>query len=623
MKKPFLIIFLLLGLIFFIFPQQISAADYIINNFQSKIILNQDASLTVTERIEADFQTGKHGIFRFIPVVYSSGGKTIRASFTVISVEDENNNPYPYEISRQGTSIIIKIGDPHSTVSGRQTYIIRYQISKIIQRFTNHEELYWNITGHEWDAEIKQAGAVFKSPWAPIIRTECFAGAVSSKNKDCLSSFTLAEAEFKSEFSLIPGKDMTVVIGLGKNNQLRFPSRLESSAALIADNWGYFLALAPLFFLFTAWYKKSRDRKYAGDNPYYIPNEGEIVAVPLFAREHLPMAYSPIKGLTPSQAGTIIDEKVDIQDVVGEIIELARLGFLEIYKIEKPGILRKSLDYLFVKKGKDSAGLRDYQRYLLEKIFEAKADRKKLKEYLKEEQNLRALEKIKKNLLSETGESFFVFLTDLKNEFYQYLEKFRERLYENVTEAKYFTFNPDRFRTLWAALGIIFFLSTFFILSAYSTSYDNNGPLILLFTTIIPGIILIKNMPQRSAWGYSLFRQITGLRFYIEKGKWREEIAEKNLFLEEILPLAISLGVVKQLAKDMADLAVPPPSYFHGFTSATFYSDLNHFNSAAVNNLTASSGGSWSGKSSWSGGSGFGGGGFSGGGFGGGGGRSW
>ena len=84
-----------------------------------------------------------------------------------------------------------------------------------------------------------------------------------------------------------------------------------------------------------------------------------------------------------------------------------------------------------------------------------------------------------------------------------------------------------------------------------------------------------------------------------------------------MLPLAISLGVVTKLAKDMKDLGIEPPKYFQGMMISSFANDLNNFNSAALSGLTMSP----SGSSSWSGGSGFSGGG--GGGFGGGGGGSW
>ena len=127
-------------------------------------------------------------------------------------------------------------------------------------------------------------------------------------------------------------------------------------------------------------------------------------------------------------------------------------------------------------------------------------------------------------------------------------------------------------------------------------------------------------MPRKTPKGYNLFRQIRGLRYYVDKGKWREEIAEKNLFLEEILPIAVALGVVKKLVRDMDQLGLKPPAYFGGTTGA-FYTNFNGFYKSGSSSLTSVPGNT--GRSTWSGSSGFSSGGFSGGGFGGGGGGSW
>jgi len=147
----------------------------------------------------------------------------------------------------------------------------------------------------------------------------------------------------------------------------------------------------------------------------------------------------------------------------------------------------------------------------------------------------------------------------------------------------------------------------------------NMYPLII-FVVLSPLACLIAFiMPRKTAKGYSLHRQAKGLTHYIKKGKWRHEIAEKRMFFEEILPLAISLGVVGKLAKDMKNLGIRPPSYFSGTTNALIYTSLFNFENSVKSSLVAGPKNS----SSWSGGSGFGGGGFSGGGFGGGGGGSW
>lgn len=95
---------------------------------------------------------------------------------------------------------------------------------------------------------------------------------------------------------------------------------------------------------------------------------------------------------------------------------------------------------------------------------------------------------------------------------------------------------------------------------------------------------------------------------------------EKNLFVKDILPLAVSLRVVDQLANDMEELKVEPPDYMGTRSTTVFAASFNDFYKQSASNLSSTPSSS---SSSWAGGSGFSGGGSVGGGFGGGGGGSW
>ncbi|MDD3539619.1 MAG: DUF2207 domain-containing protein [Atribacterota bacterium] len=594
MKKLFLPFFFFLSSFFFlaVLPAEAAAvsSEYTIEDFSSEITVNQDTSLTVEERISVHFSVPKHGIFRVIPVIYNSGGRTIRANLKVVSITDEMGKDYHYEESRYRQSINLKIGDPQETITGPHIYVIKYTISEVLLPYEDHDEVYWNVTGHEWDTIIKKSSAKVVSPFAPITKIACFNGPFGSKEEQCVGDFNHQEAVFTSSVSLNPGDDFTIVVALSKDNQLKFPGLIKRIVNFLTDNWGYLAAITPFLIIFAFWYKKGRDKKYLTDNIYYQPEEEKTETVPLFHRDYLPTVYSPLDNLTPAQAGTIIDEKVDIQDVVAEIVEMARLGYLHIKKTEKKGLIGKKTDYLFIKKEKDENKLKDYQRYLLLSLFAHNKE---------------------------------VPLSSLKNDFYKYLPAFKKKLYKNLVEEKIFVGNPETVRAKWLTIAIIMLLGDFVLLLSSFISFAGSVPLVLFFLFLVPTILMAKSMPRRTAWGYSLYRQVKGLQWYINKSKWREEIAEKHLFLEEILPLAISLGVVEKLTKEMGSLGVKPPDYFEGAVAASFYSDWRGF----YKNSTMALSSSPSGKSTWSGGSGFSGGGSSGGssggGFGGGGGGSW
>ena len=54
----------------------------------------------------------------------------------------------------------IRIGDGDVFLSrGRHTYTIRYTMTRMGRRFESHDELYWNVTGDEWDVPVGAASA--------------------------------------------------------------------------------------------------------------------------------------------------------------------------------------------------------------------------------------------------------------------------------------------------------------------------------------------------------------------------------------------------------------------------------------------------------------------------------
>jgi uncharacterized membrane protein YgcG len=306
-------------------------------------------------------------------------------------------------------------------------------------------------------------------------------------------------------------------------------------------------------------------------------------------------------------------------------MELGRLGIIKIEKIDKKGPFGKD-DYSFTKlSGMDvkTSKLKDFQAELLKELFRKTSTLKSVKtvESLFKGNSIKIAE-IQKLIIDDR----YVLLSALKLNFYEALNTIKDKLYKSLVKDEIFAKNPRNAKAASVALYTVFhFMYSMTVLSFFTAITRNPGPLFFSFILIIPGIFLALNMPKRKAWGYSLFRQSMGLKHYLEIGKWREEIAEKNLFVGEMLPLAIALGVVDKLANDMKELGIKPPNYMGNFTTAAFVHDFNRFSSTAATNLTTAPQSShWSGSSSWSGGSGFScGGGFSGGGGGGGGGGSW
>src|SRR3972149_8535101 len=110
-----------------------------IPSFEAHIEVTPDGALQISETVFANFGgLSKHGIFRDIPVVYALGDKLNRVyDLDVRSVTDGGGRSLQYEVSREGSYLHVKIGDPNVTVSGAQTYRITYSVRHALNGFAD------------------------------------------------------------------------------------------------------------------------------------------------------------------------------------------------------------------------------------------------------------------------------------------------------------------------------------------------------------------------------------------------------------------------------------------------------------------------------------------------------
>ena len=114
------------------------AADetWSIDAFDVAITIQSDATMSVNEKLQVDFRTPHHGIFRDIPVLYEWDQHQNRVyELTVDSVTDAAGRSWKYTVLDNGVYKEIKIGDPNQTLSGRQTYVIAYTVKGALNGF--------------------------------------------------------------------------------------------------------------------------------------------------------------------------------------------------------------------------------------------------------------------------------------------------------------------------------------------------------------------------------------------------------------------------------------------------------------------------------------------------------
>lgn len=579
--------------LFFVSAPPVRAADEldVIKAFTSVITIHKDTSIGIVETIEYETSMQKHGIYRTIPYRYDRGILNYSAKIRSVFVADPSGKGIPFSRSYDEGNLVLKIGDKDITFSGNKTYVISYVVENAVQKTDSGARLYWDITGDGWQIPVSYSTAKVQTAVGEIVSATCYSGPFGENDKRCIvyDNGSL-DHDFVYQDTISYNDNMTVDVMLEPTTAFSFPTKEEIILKQLIDNlWLFFLPL-PLIGLLYVWYRYGRDYMFVRYNVFDHSDREKIIK-PVFARYQAPMVYEPLD-ITPGQAGAMLDESYDTQDLVADILDLARLKYIRIEQTREKSLFR-SAEYTFTKLKEAGKDLPSHQKLIIAGLF---------------------------------GSADTVPLSKLKGKFYTQIPKIKEAVFASLFDHTMFTRDPNAFQKKIAGIGVALFVALIvgaqfaaFLTPLFSglNSMQVGIAIAILIPEFIIGFFLIGNLTQKTAKGFNYMQQARGLKETIAWGKWREEIKEKHLFIEEVLPFAVALGVVGKLTKDMKDLHIKPPSYFHGstinsFTTASF---VNSFSSDVASSISHNPN-----SSSWSGGSG---GGSSGGGGGGGGGGSW
>jgi hypothetical protein len=157
----------LIALLLFAFAAPAAARSLVIESFEADILVHADGTLDVTEVLRPRFTGSWNGIFRTIPVEYRHPmGFNYTLFLEVQSATDNQRTPLKFTVSRQRHYKKVKIWVPGARDTTR-TVILRYRVKNGLRFFEEHDELYWNVTGDEWEVPIESARATITLPFGP------------------------------------------------------------------------------------------------------------------------------------------------------------------------------------------------------------------------------------------------------------------------------------------------------------------------------------------------------------------------------------------------------------------------------------------------------------------------
>ncbi|MFT6334758.1 MAG: putative membrane protein YgcG [Saprospiraceae bacterium] len=542
----------------------LSSQDFTISNYDIELDINTDGSLNVEETIDLNFSKKKRGIYRSIPYEYSKDGESIKLGITDIKVDG-----YKYKISRKNGAIEIKIGDKNIFLEGNQTYRISYKIENGIQDYAEHQELYYDLIGSEWKAEIAKLNYQINLPRNIGISLNDLKATSGYKNQNnsglSIKQTNPTTIQGTTTRKLKKGEGATIAIKLPKtylsvaelaSNGYRQELIKEEKDRVPQNPW---LALIPVGFF--AFFIDIWRRLFGGK---YKPTDQETYS------------YPP-EGLTSAHVGAYIDQSANTRDIVSLIPYWASEGFLEMKNIGDDTLLTK------------------------------------LKELPEE---YPSYEHLIYNELFKNGD--LKSMSSLKEKFYITLHKAKSDLSKEVHGQGYY---KEEFIYWFRTWRLIIFPLAMTTLGVISMVAFSQTPIGIAFIAIgLAGLFFGLGKLPLSDHGKEVKYKLDGLKIFLEdvpESEIESIIKDDPKYFEKMLPFAVAFGIEKGfIPKFENTMQYMPLWYTTVGGTRSFSSFQSGFStetiSSAFSTIPQAAGGSSSG------------GGFSsGGGMGGGGGGSW
>jgi hypothetical protein len=489
----------------------------VVERFDGAVDVRRTGEILVEETIRVRFTGSWNGIYRTIPVQYQTPqGFGYQLRLEVRDVVDGSGEPLRVEQSRERHYLKLKIWVPDARDATR-TVRLRYRVPNGLKFFEEHDELYWNVTGDEWDVPIQSATATILLPEGVTgMRAAAFTGGYGSTEQAAEIEEVQGGFVFRTERPLNFGEGLTIAVGWDPGVVER-PSAMDRVAGFLRANGLFLIPILAWGLMLWLWHTRGRD-----------PASRAIVP-----------RYEPPAGLTPAEVGTLVDGRVDSRDISSTVVDLAVRGFLRIEEREKKGFLGfgGGVGYVFhsTRPPAEWSELQSHEQAVLRGIFDG-------------------------------GSIPVRDLEDLEQEFYRELPGIKEGIFNRMKGAGYYRYRPSTVVGIYAGAGvgaIALFLAIGIPLSARTFV----APLTFISAGILTALAFFlvgPFMPARTVVGARVREEILGFQEFLERveeDRFRRMITSPDLF-ERFLPHAMALGVEKRWARAFEGILTEPPEWY-------------------------------------------------------------
>ena len=551
---------------------------YTITNYSVDIIVHEDRSLTIEEKIDVYFEQGKqNGIYRYIPLeqtigYYNQNGKLTQKNY----VHKISNFEYLSEYSTAGTTLLesheqygymfYAMGDWGNT-EDNCSYAFRYDYELGDDRLSGMDVLYLNIIGTGWDTDIENVdfSITYFADIESITQSddqifEFYIGRYGEMNGDNAITSSNERMSLFVEGNRVWGN----VNGLSYGEAVTIYQTFENGFFDVPRSFVFDYVLIGLLvfaiIMFVIFFLKNKKRHLVVDV----------------------VEFAPPPGITPAQAGYIIDGQVHGQDISALLVYWASKGYVQIEEKENK---------LFVKKVRDlPQDAIEHEKIFFASVFK---DEKAVDVSELGKMDVRIGNRVSKSIKRKKATYFetrprrnfffmvmfamalyFVQIIRMGIESHNFLISFLKVLLLIVVGLAFLVLprieiNKFKYKKwkyiLYKIINIAFVLAGLITICIIGEGYcDPFGTRFIFAVFVLMPYFIYPFLEQYTKEGASVLGRMRGLKRYIEvaeKDRLEMLVKDDPSVFYNVLPFAYVLGVSDVYMNKFKDIPLPPPQW--------------------------------------------------------------
>lgn len=499
------------------------------HRWDSDIQINSDGSFRVQEQFEIEFIGGDFTFgYRNIPAdqVERIEGFSVREG-DVQYAESYSEQANTFYVSGGGDEYVVNWFYP-PTRDATRVFTVEYTvIGGLIINEEVGDRFFWKAVGPDHAFPIESSTVTVRMPPGATIDTSIepayFGNAATYTVSSDLASVTYVAQNIPANQYFEVG--VRFPSGFVPNVKPTWQAEYEREQTwndtgrpilnLLTGGLGVLLLIGGLVGVYLLWMTSGRDPK--------------IGPVPSYLAE-LP------SDLPPGLAGTLLDERADMQDIIATLVDLARRGAIDMKEEEKKIFgVTTSKEFVYYRRMDFGEPLREHEQILMREMF---------------------------------GKEDKVDLDDLRNKFYTAIPKLQRALYKEAVKEGLFPTSPQTVRQRWLGIGIAGLLISmglgFCVLPMLASQVNAIFcPFVSLGVVSAVLAAISGSMPVKTRKGSEEAAKWNAFKTYLREAERYADLRENPEQFDRFLPYAIAFGLERAWVNKFSRIETTPiPSWY-------------------------------------------------------------